>query len=97
MSISGWLLGHQSGVFNGQWVCDTCPENMQKAANRFGGGFFCWAVKGYFQGLAAVGRGCVFLEVECFSGGAFPLERGAAGIFGEEELLFGFLGERFCF
>ena len=37
MSISGWLLGHQSGVFNGQWVCDTCPENMQKAADRFGG------------------------------------------------------------
>ena len=35
------------------------------------------------------------LEVECFSGGAFPLERGLQRFFlGGEELLFGYLEKR---
>ena len=33
-----WLLKNQLMGSRSQWVCDTCPGNMQKAADRFGGG-----------------------------------------------------------
>ena len=32
-----WLLKNQLMGSRSQWVCNTCPGNMQKAADRFGG------------------------------------------------------------
>ena len=64
MSISGWLLGHQSGVLNGQWVCDTCLENMQKAADRFGGGCFLLGCERIFSEAGRQLQGGCRLAVE---------------------------------
>ena len=53
-----WLLKNQIMGSESQWVCNTCPENMQKAANRFGGAcLLLGAEKGYFWRLAAEGVG----------------------------------------
>ena len=42
-------------------MCDTCPENMQKAADRFGGGGFLLGCKRIFEkGWQAAARGVVW-------------------------------------
>ena len=74
MSISGWLLGHQSGVFDGQPKVDTCPKNMQKLQTVRGAGSSClFFLAGRWRFFLGCRRGCFFLEVVAFREGCRDL------------------------
>ena len=80
MSISGWLLGHQSGVLMANQRSTRVQRICKKLQTVRGAGaaawFGFWAVGDFFRG-----------------GDAFPLERGAAEIFWEGSFWFGCFGE----